>query len=121
LELFGFCDSNWGGDVDTRKSTNGYVFLFGGTIVFWASKKRSIVALFSIEAKYMTCIHAMKETLWLKRFLVEGGYIQKNATFILNDTQGSLALLKNLVHHLCTKHIDIQFHFVREHISSNEV
>jgi len=53
--------------------------------------------------------------------LGEVGYMQKNATFTLNNNLRSLALLKNLMHHLCTKHIDILFHFVREHINSNEV
>ncbi len=47
--------------------------------------------------------------------------MQKNATLILNKSHGSLALLKSRVHHLRTKHIDVQFHFVREHITSNEV
>jgi hypothetical protein len=45
---------------------------------------------------------------------------KKNATFIFNNNQGSLALLKNLMHHLCIKHINIQFHFVKEHTSFSE-
>jgi hypothetical protein len=55
------------------------------------------------------------------RFLNEVAYMQKNATFIFNNSQGSLGLLKNPMHHLRIKHINIQFHFVREHISSSEV
>jgi len=115
LELCGF------GDIDTRRSTTGYVFLLGGALVSWASKKQSTIALSSTKAKYMACTHATKEVLSLRRLLGEVGYMQKNATLILNDSQGSLALLKSPVHHLRTKHIDVQFHFVREHIASNEV
>jgi hypothetical protein len=121
LELCGFCDSDWGGDVDTRRSTTGYVFLLGGAPVSWASKKQSTISLSSTKAEYMACTHATMEVLWLRRFLGEVGYMQKNTTFILSDSQGSSALLKSLVHHLCTKHIDVQFHFVREHIAFNEV
>ncbi len=121
MELCGFCDSDWGGDVDTRRSTTGYVFLLGGAPVSWASKKQSTIALSSTEVEYMACTHATKEVLWLRRFLGEVGYMQKNATLILNKSHGSLALLKSRVHHLRTKHIDVQFHFVREHITSNEV
>ncbi len=68
----------------------------------------------------MVCIHATKEALWLRRFLNEVAYTHKNATFILNNSQGSLDLLKNPMQHLRIKHINIQFHFVREHASSNE-
>jgi hypothetical protein len=69
----------------------------------------------------MACTHATKEVLLLRRLLGEVGYMQKNATFILSNSQGRLALLKSPVHHPRTKHIDVQFHFVREHIASNEV
>jgi hypothetical protein len=93
----------------------------GGAPVSWGSKKQSTIALSSTKAEYMACTHATKEVLWLRRFLGEVGYMQKSTTLILSDSQGSLALLKSLVHHLCTKHTDVQFHFVREHIASNEV
>jgi hypothetical protein len=68
-----FCDSDWGGNVDTRRSTTSYVFLLGGAAVSWASKKQSTVAFSSTKAEYMACIHATKEALWLRRFLCEVG------------------------------------------------
>ena len=36
-ELFGYSDADWAGDVDTRRSTSGYVFQFGSSIVSWSS------------------------------------------------------------------------------------
>jgi hypothetical protein len=69
----------------------------------------------------MVCTHVTKKALWFIRFLGEVGYNQKARTLIFYDSQGNLALLKNPIHHLRTKHIDIQFHFVKEHISSNEL
>jgi hypothetical protein len=69
----------------------------------------------------MVCTHVAKKALWFIRFLGEVGYNQKIGTLIFYDSQGNLALLKNPVHCLCNKNINIQFHFVREHISSNEL
>ena len=52
FELVGYSDADWAGDVDTRKSTSGYVFMLGKAIVSWASKKQSVVALSTTEAEY---------------------------------------------------------------------
>eukprot|EP00253_Pinus_taeda_P026812 PITA_26812 len=65
LDIRGFVDADWAGDLDQRRSTSGYVFnLFGGA-VSWMSKKQSIVALSNIEAEYMAATHASKEAVWL--------------------------------------------------------
>ena len=54
LDIRGFVDVDWAGDLDQRRSTNGYVFnLFGGA-VSWMSKKQSVVALSTREAEYMS-------------------------------------------------------------------
>ncbi len=64
----------------------------------------------------MASIQAMKDIIWLIRFLGEEGYKHEKPTLIFTNFQGNLVLLKNFVHHSCIKHIDIQFQFVREHI-----
>ncbi len=56
-------DSDWASDVDSRRSTSAYVFtLFGGAIN-WMSKRQVVVALSTIEAKYMAATHACKEAI----------------------------------------------------------
>jgi len=63
LDIHGFFDVDWAGDLDQRRSTSGYVFnLFGG-VVNWMSKKQSIVALSTTEAEYMAATHASKEAV----------------------------------------------------------
>ena len=65
LDIRGFVDADWAGDLDQRRSTSGYVFnLFGGA-VSWMSKKQSVVALSTTEAEYMAATHASKEAVWL--------------------------------------------------------
>ena len=64
LDIRGFVDADWAGDLDQRISTSGYVFsLFGGAIS-WMSKRQSVVALSTIEAEYMESTHASKEVVW---------------------------------------------------------
>ena len=65
LDIHGFVNADWAGDLDQRRSTSGYVFnLFGGA-VSWMSKKQYVVALSTTEAEYMAATHASKEAVWL--------------------------------------------------------
>ena len=57
------------GDKDSRKSTTGYVFTIGGTIISWISKLQKIVALSTTEAEYVVATEASKEMIWLQRFM----------------------------------------------------
>ena len=65
LDIHGFVDADWVGDLDQRRSTSGYVFNLFGDVFSWMSKKQSVVALSTTEAEYMTAIHASKEVVWL--------------------------------------------------------
>jgi hypothetical protein len=69
--LTGFSDSDWAGDLDTRKSTSGYVFLLYGGAISWKSAKQNIVATSSTEAEYIASSEAAKEALWIRRLLAE--------------------------------------------------
>jgi len=75
LDIHGFVDADWAGDLDQRRSTSGYVFnLFGGA-VSWMSKKQSEVALSTTEAEYMVSTHAIKEAVWLQRLCSSMGLV----------------------------------------------
>ena len=65
LDVHGFVDANWAGDLDYRRSTSGYLFnLFGG-VISWMTKKHVAVALSTTEVEYMAATHASKEGVWL--------------------------------------------------------
>ena len=68
----------------------------------------------------MAATQACKEAIWLKTFMKEACEEQEKIV-IFSDNQASMALMKNPVYHARTKHIDIQFHFVRELIEAQEV
>lgn len=59
-QMEGFCDLEWAGCVDTRRSTSGFVWMMNGGAVCW-SKLQSIVALSSTEAEYVGATPAVQE------------------------------------------------------------
>jgi hypothetical protein len=63
--LQGYVDSDMAGDKDNKRSTTGYVFTIGGTIVSWISKLQKVVALSTIEVEYVVATEASKEMIWL--------------------------------------------------------
>jgi hypothetical protein len=66
FNLVGYSDSDWGRDLDERKSTTGFVFFMGDTSFTWSSKKQSIVTLSSCEAEYVAANSAVCHLIWLR-------------------------------------------------------
>ena len=120
-ELFGYSDADWAGDVDTRRSTSGYVFLIGTSTASWSSRKQATVAKSSTEAEYVALSSATQEAVWLRRLMEDLGREMATPTTIYEDNQGAIELAKNAKYHNRTKHIDICHHFVRERVVSNEI
>uniref|UniRef100_A0A3Q7IZP5 Reverse transcriptase Ty1/copia-type domain-containing protein n=1 Tax=Solanum lycopersicum TaxID=4081 RepID=A0A3Q7IZP5_SOLLC len=69
--LVGYCDSDYAGDLDKRRSTSGYVFTIANAPVSWKSTLQSTVALSTTEAEYMAITEASKEAIWLQGLLRE--------------------------------------------------
>jgi hypothetical protein len=114
VRLAGWCDADWAGDVDTRRSTTGYAFSVGQGCISWASKRQVTVALSSTEAEYMSASMAAREAVWLRQLLVDVGFELPGPTVLHADNQGAIALVRNPVHHQRSKHIDVQAHFIRQ-------
>ena len=119
--LYGYSDSDWGNDVNDRRSVTGWVFFLHDGAVSWQSHKQPTVALSSVEAEYMATTQATREAVWWRAFLTELGMPPAAATTIHSDSQGAIALGKNPEHHKRTKHIDIQHHYVREQVATGSV
>ncbi|XP_057972881.1 secreted RxLR effector protein 161-like [Malania oleifera] len=69
--LIGYCDSDWAGYIDSRKSASGYCFLFGNGIISWTSKKQPTVSLSSTEAEYKSTCLTLCESVWIRRLLTD--------------------------------------------------
>jgi Reverse transcriptase (RNA-dependent DNA polymerase) len=116
----GYCDADYAGDIDTRRSTSGYVFIMNGGAISWSSKRQTTVATSTTEAEYMAAASATKEALWLRSLLTDFGH-KFATTTIYTDNQAALQLTKNPLTSSRAKHIDVTYHFVRERVERNEV
>ncbi|KAH9650921.1 hypothetical protein KPL70_026553 [Citrus sinensis] len=116
----GYVDLDFAGDLDKMKSTTGYVFTLAGAAVSWVSKLQTVVALSTTEAKYMVATQACKEAIWIQRLLEELGHKQQKIP-VFCDSQSALHIARNLAFHSKTKHIGVQYHFVREVVEDRSV
>ena len=116
----GYCDSDYAGDLDKRRSTTGYVFTLARAPVSWKSTLQSTVALSTTEAEYMAVTETVKKAIWLRGLLEDLGVGQKHIK-VFCDSQSAIHLAKNQVYHARTKHIDVRYHFVREIIEEGGV
>jgi len=116
FNLHGFTDAHYGGDVDDRKSTSGYIFMSGSTTISWCSKKQDSVSISTTEAEYKESTLAAQEYICLRR-LVEDVYEKvRDPTLLRGDNESALKLVKNPVCHTRTKHIEVEHHFIREKV-----
>jgi hypothetical protein len=114
LSLEGWCDSDYAGDLDDRKSTTGYVYMLGSGAISWSSKKQPIVTLSTTEAEFVSAASCACQGVWLRNVLDYLRLKQQGSTVIYCDNSSSIKLSKNPVMHGRCKHIDVRFHFLRD-------
>jgi len=117
----GYADADWGSNPIDRKSISGYTYLVAGGPVSWRSKKQPTIALSTMEAEYQAASLATREAAWLRHLYEEIGSPSPNPTTLNLDNRSAIDFAKNSGFHARSKHIDIQHHFVREKIVSNEI
>ena len=116
--LTGYSDANYARDIDTRRSTSGFIFMLAGAPVSWQSRAQATVALSSTEAEYIAFAGAAQEAVWLLQVLREFKF-GMISPIIYEDNQSTIKLVENPVFHKRSKHVDIKYHFVRELVENN--
>ncbi|XP_062147788.1 uncharacterized mitochondrial protein AtMg00810-like [Alnus glutinosa] len=116
LQLHAYTDADWAGDPTDRRSTTGYCFLLGTSLISWHSKKQFVAALSNTDAEYRTLADTSSELLWLRWLLQDIGVSFSSATPIYYDNISAIQIAYNDVYHERTKHIEIDCHFVCHHL-----
>jgi len=115
-----YCDADYAAN-DGRKSISGYVFTLAGSPISWQAKKQTTVAQSTVEAEYASMAHAAKEMIWMQHLFDELGKPGFKPTTLFCDNQGAISLAKNPTHHAKTKHVDVQLHFIRDHVEKGTI
>ena len=98
--LYAYSDADYAGDLDTRRSTTGYLLLLNNGPVTWPSRRQHCTTLSTTEDEYVAACKATKEVTWMRNPLEHIG-LPRSAP-------------KKPEFHRRTKHIDVQFHIIRE-------
>lgn len=113
-ELMGFSNADYASDLETRRSTTGYVFSFANGAVTWSSQRQRLVTLSTTESEYVAASVAAREAVWLRNLLDDVERRCDGATPLYVDNQSTIKLVKNPEFHKRTKHIDVRYHHIRE-------
>ncbi|GJV24480.1 putative ribonuclease H-like domain-containing protein [Tanacetum coccineum] len=113
FELETFSDSDYAGASLDRKSTTGGCQFLGRRLISWQCKKQTIMANSTTEAEYVAAAHCCGQVLWIQNQMMDYGFNFMN-TKIHIDNESTICVVKNLVYHSRTKHIEIRHHFIRD-------
>jgi hypothetical protein len=116
LDLFGFSDADWASDLRSRRSTAGFIVFACGGPLAWGSKLMATIAASSMESEYMAAYFLGQMLLYIRNVLRELGLkLMKPVPFFM-DAMSAVQALKNPVFHARTKHVDIKWHWLRQHM-----
>jgi hypothetical protein len=121
LRLEAFCDFDWVGDPYNRRFTTGFGICFSSCLISWCAKKQMVVSQSSTEAEYRALAITTAEVYWFRMLFRELKIPLSTAPTIWFDNIGTLALAFNPIYLARTKHIEVDYHFVREKVINKDI
>ncbi|KAL0430968.1 UNVERIFIED_CONTAM: Retrovirus-related Pol polyprotein from transposon RE1 [Sesamum radiatum] len=120
-DLVAFCDADWAGCIDSRRSLSGYCIFLGRALISWKSKKQPTVARSTAEAEYRSLGTTVCELKWISYLLHDLNLVPPTPIPVYCDNQAAIHIVANPVFHERTKHIELDCHLIRDHYKSGFV
>ncbi|GJV71329.1 gag/pol polyprotein [Tanacetum coccineum] len=119
--LEAFSDADWTGDSDDRRSTGGFAIHLGSNLISWTVRKQRTVSGSSTESKYKALADTVAELTWLQALLNELGICSSLTHILWCDNLGATYLSANPIFHARTKHVEIDYHFIRDKVAQGDL
>jgi hypothetical protein len=122
VRLLGYADADWGIDTAQRKSRSSYIFSLGTGAIDYRSRQQTCVAQSTCEAEYYSAADATLEAIYIRQLLGEiQGVLVSDTTTIWEDNQSTIAYSQNALVSDKTKHIDLKYYFVKDHVAHGTI
>ncbi|GJT58837.1 retrovirus-related pol polyprotein from transposon TNT 1-94 [Tanacetum coccineum] len=120
FDLTAYSDADHAGCHLDRKSTSGSVQFLGDKLVCWSSKKQNCVSISTAESEYVAVSGCCAQVLWMRTQLTDYGFFfTKVPIYCVQDW--AIAISCNPVQHTRTKHIDVRYHFIKDHVEKGTI
>jgi hypothetical protein len=116
MHLTVFIDVDWVGNPVDKRSTTGFLVFLGNNLITWASKKQPTISRSSTEAEYRSLAVGAAEVAWIRMLLHDLHVFLSECPLIWCDNTSAITLASNPVFHARTKHVEVDYHFVRERV-----
>nr|GEY41626.1 retrovirus-related Pol polyprotein from transposon TNT 1-94 [Tanacetum cinerariifolium] len=103
-----------------RKCISGSVQVLGDKLVCWSSKKQNCVFISTAKSEYLAVSSCCAQVLWMRTQLTNYGFFYDKVP-IYCDSKSAIAIACNPVQHTRTKHIDVRYHFIKDHVEKGTI
>ncbi|GJY33542.1 retrovirus-related pol polyprotein from transposon TNT 1-94 [Tanacetum coccineum] len=120
FELIAYSDADHAGCNDDCKSTSGGIQFLGDKLVSWSFKKQDCTSMSTTKAEYVSLSACYAQVIWMRTQLLDYRF-RYNKIPMYYDLKSAIAISCNPVQHSRTKHINIRYHFIKEHVKKGTI